>query len=109
MGIPALHIPALPASLLTWGLHPYPPIPAHLLLSRLERGPGIGPSMPRDSKIFIKLDAHILETKRGVPTGVGDHPFVTPMVFHMSWLRHVGPLAVPGQGLCFTLEVLCQF
>lgn len=28
--------------------------------SRLERGPGIGPGMPRDGKIFRKLDAHVL-------------------------------------------------
>lgn len=44
-------------------LHRPTPSSADLFLSRLERGPRIGPGMPRDSMIFIKLNAHILKAQ----------------------------------------------
>ena len=39
------------------------PSPADLSLSRLERGLGIGPCTPRDSRILIKPDARVLEAQ----------------------------------------------
>lgn len=52
--------PPLPASVLTWCLLPSP---TDLCLSRLEKGQGIGPGTPGDSRIFIKPSTHILEAQ----------------------------------------------
>lgn len=82
-------MPTPPASVLTWGLLPRP---CSSVSKQTRRGPGIGPGMPRDGKIFIKLDAHVLEAQ---PWGADQCGNSTLLCSPGSSICHGSVMSVP--------------